>query len=482
MFVITNAGLAAVAAATPTGPYVEIVAFKLGSDSSTTPLVTDVGLAGATVYSGVPSSYSYYDATTVQINCEVPASAGPFNYGEIGLYLPGDVLFARFSYGALRSKVESSGSGYANTLRIKALLRLAQGPSIFNFDTAVSQTILEIASLSLLQTPADNPQNPVVIVHEPNDYQESILCYKHSGTLWDIANYTKIGVATVTAASDTTHITATFFGTLHLPASSLGKYIIQTQGGYLRTISGLSGNIATLAASYVTAGLIGQTVGVYQADVSRLNELSSSVGVLQSSLASLDLYLGSATLSGSNYTMSTGGSGNPPEIFSVTFASANPVSATLNVNSTGNRNLLSPDGSALPANVLAAGETRTVVFNGTNYIVQAYPGVVKVSDFTGANQLVANPGYQKMPGGMILQWGSRVVGNALGGKQSATQSFPISFPTTCLQVMFSLSDSSAYCNIIQGFISPTTSNFVWHWEETGSSNQNATLYYLAIGY
>jgi hypothetical protein len=48
------------------------------------------------------------------------------------------------------------------------------------------------------------------------------------------------------------------------------------------------------------------------------------------------------------------------------------------------------------------------------------------SAFQGSNQLLATSGYQKLPGGLILQWG-RVAGS--GGSTIQTISFPIPFPT-----------------------------------------------------
>lgn len=46
----------------------------------------------------------------------------------------------------------------------------------------------------------------------------------------------------------------------------------------------------------------------------------------------------------------------------------------------------------------------------------------------GANQLLASKGYQKLPGGLIIQWGTDPVGN----NTSADFSFPIAFPNAVL--------------------------------------------------
>lgn len=55
----------------------------------------------------------------------------------------------------------------------------------------------------------------------------------------------------------------------------------------------------------------------------------------------------------------------------------------------------------------------------------AQTGVVLQSAFTGSNVSLTNTGYQKLPSGLIVQWGS--VGPYGAGSQSVT--FPISFTT-----------------------------------------------------
>jgi hypothetical protein len=49
------------------------------------------------------------------------------------------------------------------------------------------------------------------------------------------------------------------------------------------------------------------------------------------------------------------------------------------------------------------------------------------SDFTGSNQQLTANGYQRLPGGLILQWGSVFI----TGNGSANVTFPITFPNAC---------------------------------------------------
>lgn len=91
--------------------------------------------------------------------------------------------------------------------------------------------------------------------------------------------------------------------------------------------------------------------------------------------------------------------------------------------------------------------TFTVAINkkdGTDVVVassaeaQALSNAVKsitpatlAAAFQGANQLLGASGYQKLPGGTILQWGVATV----GGAGTTPVSFPITFPTACDKVI-----------------------------------------------
>jgi phage-related tail fiber protein len=117
-FIMTTAGLAAATAATPSGPYVHIVEFRLGSGVGYTPIQADSGLRGTLLYSGVPRSYTMVAGDTGNFICEVPSTAGPFMYGEIGLYLPGGVLFALASFPQLQQKFNLAADGFPHVLRL----------------------------------------------------------------------------------------------------------------------------------------------------------------------------------------------------------------------------------------------------------------------------------------------------------------------------------------------------------------------------
>jgi len=68
---------------------------------------------------------------------------------------------------------------------------------------------------------------------------------------------------------------------------------------------------------------------------------------------------------------------------------------------------------------------------GTNDTKALTPAKL-VDALQGANQSLASSGYQKLPGGLIIQWGSST---------STPIYFPISFPNACLQIVNSATRS-----------------------------------------
>lgn len=91
-------------------------------------------------------------------------------------------------------------------------------------------------------------------------------------------------------------------------------------------------------------------------------------------------------------------------------------------------------------------------------------GETAVHDFTGS------VGYQKLPSGLMIQWG--------GGTGSGVVNFPIAFPNSCLSVM--ATENQAW---VVGVGSLTKTGFTSFVEGTdGSVKTNSYFYYLAFGY
>lgn len=75
---------------------------------------------------------------------------------------------------------------------------------------------------------------------------------------------------------------------------------------------------------------------------------------------------------------------------------------------------------------------------GLSLLIKALsPGGLNAA-FQGANQSLAANGYQKLPGGLILQWGSQAVTTT-----QTNYNFPIAFPTAALKIVLADGDAVA---------------------------------------
>jgi hypothetical protein len=120
---------------------------------------------------------------------------------------------------------------------------------------------------------------------------------------------------------------------------------------------------------------------------------------------------------------------------------------------------------------------------GTNTLTlpAATTTLLGLTDFTGTNQSLVANGYQKLPGGTIIQWGS--VNSSSGG--AATLTFPIAFPTACRSVIMTAFYGSGLPLVFQTESAlTTTSTTIGAWVVNAGSvtRTGQTAYYVAIGY
>jgi hypothetical protein len=99
------------------------------------------------------------------------------------------------------------------------------------------------------------------------------------------------------------------------------------------------------------------------------------------------------------------------------------------------------------------------------------------------NKSLLASGYQKMPSGLIVQWGTGTTINATG-----TVTFPIAFPTACFAVQVTENAASGWTSTnhtIYGTSSRATTGFsAWSfsWNGTGYGNSDGNFDYIAVGY
>lgn len=107
---------------------------------------------------------------------------------------------------------------------------------------------------------------------------------------------------------------------------------------------------------------------------------------------------------------------------------------------------------------------------------------VALTDFTGANQSLTSSGYQKLPSGLIIQWGEYTA--TMVHTQTYTVAFPIAFPNNCLQVNTSVSNtvSTGVSVVALPITAKTSSNFTLQYGAATGGSYNTTIRYIAIGY
>lgn len=110
---------------------------------------------------------------------------------------------------------------------------------------------------------------------------------------------------------------------------------------------------------------------------------------------------------------------------------------------------------------------------------------VALASFTGINQSLAESGYQKLPGGLIIQWGS-FTPNGLG--QGLRITFPIAFPNKVVYtnageedgVTVTLDHATTFNSNLTGLsaivASQSSSGGSWSYPTTGTAK------WIAIGY
>ena len=120
---------------------------------------------------------------------------------------------------------------------------------------------------------------------------------------------------------------------------------------------------------------------------------------------------------------------------------------------------------------------------GTQAVNKDYADLkVALASFVGTNQSISNNGYQKIPGGFIIQWGL-APSTVQGGM--GTNIFPVSFPGSCLSII--LTDYALIENLsviwAASFISKNYFNYHWSIGASGIGASPArTPFYIAIGY
>jgi hypothetical protein len=128
------------------------------------------------------------------------------------------------------------------------------------------------------------------------------------------------------------------------------------------------------------------------------------------------------------------------------------------------------NGTSLTA-TLSSSSTATTQSSGTNNTS------IATTAFAYGTLSTANPGYQKLPSGLIIQWGN----NSIADGGTPTITFPITFPTAVLSITTGTMTNNFSANQFANgwnMNSYSTSSFVPHSYTNGTN----TMGWVAIGY
>jgi hypothetical protein len=119
--------------------------------------------------------------------------------------------------------------------------------------------------------------------------------------------------------------------------------------------------------------------------------------------------------------------------------------------------------------------------NTTQLATTAFAKAEITAAVSGANVSLSANGYQKLPSGLIIQWGK---GAAMTTEASETVTFPIAFPNTCLSVQCTtdIPSSSINGDAMFQIVSFTSSSIVVFKQGFGNAGTPQSPYFFAIGY
>ena len=242
-FQVTNVGLSYVNAV-PGGPEIKLTKFRIGDAVGYTPDETDTALHGSVLYTGVPAAMNRISDNTLDVIIHMPANVGPFNFGEIGLYLPDDTLFALAAYDLYQEKVKSTSHGFATVWIAHCLIQLQQIDGVFMLDDSSGTRVPEVPDTSYVTGPILMMNSPnVLIVHEDTPARAATMLYRDGDYSWQPLDYKYHSTNLVTSATLTT-VESPVFG--NFTGYATKSLLFQDEYGNVRLIDSIAGNVATL--------------------------------------------------------------------------------------------------------------------------------------------------------------------------------------------------------------------------------------------
>jgi Phage tail-collar fibre protein/Chaperone of endosialidase len=138
VFIVTQVGLDNSTSAAESGIVLQLATFKVGSAYGYNPNKSDTALHGSVLYTANITSFSTASDGSLVVNCVIDVNAGPFDFGEVGIYTTSGVLFALMALPEVEHKYSALGSNVASTFTFQCYLRLGQAGGVIEIVTGSS--------------------------------------------------------------------------------------------------------------------------------------------------------------------------------------------------------------------------------------------------------------------------------------------------------------------------------------------------------
>lgn len=251
--------------------------FKLGSASNYLPSENQTSLVGTPVYTGVPSAPVSINQNTIRYTVFIDYNAPTFSFGEVILYLPGNIPFAIGTSSApiLKSQLNgmSQGSSLAIDCYIPSTVTTGYYPYANLANSSNELTVQSVGSIDLLPPANEAIPNIYSVVSAASDRQSTIAISDNA--LWSVAEYTMYTESVYVSGVGSYTVDLAFNPLLPLaipnPNGVYGDVLIQfTDGravGVLRVIRGFEsiGNVRryTFDTPLTLIPNIGDSVRIY---------------------------------------------------------------------------------------------------------------------------------------------------------------------------------------------------------------------------
>jgi hypothetical protein len=269
-FIVTDVGLAAATVAAG-GPAIHLGNFKLGT-STTAAAPGDTDVIGTVVYTGTVAAVLRVDDNTADIVVQIPASAGPFNFAEICLFTNDvvPVLFARGVYPTLQQQVRDASSGVGSVWTFHCLVQLQGIAAVLDFTSTLSAIVPTYAGSAVLGPDITGADTNLVLArlktpNAPSSGTSTIALKRESATQWTPTDYLYRGAYTVNTGATTTLANATDANLWRDPIATSRPYLYLLQDVTGKIVTATSNGDGTATLSYACAWMTaGATFRLYE--------------------------------------------------------------------------------------------------------------------------------------------------------------------------------------------------------------------------